>query len=109
MSELTYYVLSKAGEPDQFLAVICKQTKDIFCCSCHAWHRDPSAFKKHKRYCDGFEAWHVAEEASPDNFKALKLLYSQFACKAKTDRSSRLQTGGLMWADFGPEETAVLT
>jgi len=57
LSELTYYVLSNAGDPAHFLAVVCKQTKGIFCCSCQAWSSDREALRKHKRYCEGFNVW----------------------------------------------------
>ena len=43
MSELTYYVLSKVDDPAYLLAVVCKQTKGIFCCSCDAWSCDLEA------------------------------------------------------------------
>ena len=52
VSALIYYVLSKIDEPDHLLAVVCKQTKGIFCCSCLAWNCDSEAFRRHKRYCD---------------------------------------------------------
>jgi len=89
LSELTYYVLSNAGDPAHFLAVVCKQTKGIFCCSCQAWSSDREALRKHKRYCEGFNAW------NEDNLKAFKLMHSEFAGKSKTDRVSKLQTAGL--------------
>jgi len=89
MSELTYYVLSKAGEPDHLLAMVCKQTKGIFCCFCHAWSCDLKALRQHKRYCGGSKAW------DEDDSKALKITYSEFAGKSKTDRSCRLQAASL--------------
>ena len=84
VSALNYYVLFNIYEPDHLLAVVCKQTKGIFCCSCLAWSCDLEALRQHKRYCDGF--W------DEDSGKALKLMYSEFAGKSQTDRFNRLET-----------------
>ena len=89
MSALTYYVLSKVGEPAHFLAVVCKQTKSIFCCSCHSWSCNREALRQHKRYCNGFKAW------DEDDLKSFTLMYSEFAGKSEADRFSRLETSGL--------------
>jgi len=86
---LTYYVLSKVGEPDHWLAVVCEQTEGIFCCSCHAWSCSPEAFRQHKRSCDGFKAW------DEDSVKALKLMYSEFTSKPQKARPKKLETAGL--------------
>ena len=94
VSALIYYVLSKIDEPDHLLAVVCKQTKGIFCCSCLAWNCDSEAFRRHKRYCDGFSAW------DEDSIRAFKLMYSDFAGKSQTDRSKRLETVGLPIPSF---------